>query len=238
MDVSSQHHARGQSSGTPADARARRLALRRTIAAVLMIAGLGVGVVVTRALWQGMSALAAGDAAMARGDTHEAVERWRRAARWYLPGAAHVTLAYDRLETTALQAQAQGDKNTALAAWRGVRASILATRSFYTPHAHRLEPASERIAALMAELEAADQASASREERAEWHYELLRRDPAPSVFWSVVALLGFAVWLGGGLLFALRGVTRDDVLVPRTAMYAGVMVASGLLVWMMGLYLA
>jgi hypothetical protein len=211
--------------------------LRRTIAAVLVVAGLCVGVVVTRALWQGKSALAAGDAAMERGDTHEAMGRWRRAARWYVPGASHVDRAYDRLETMAGQAEAQGDTNTALAAWRGIRGSILATRSFYTPHEHRLEPANQRIAALMAELETTD-ASGSRKERAEWHYQLLRRDPAPSVFWSVVALLGFASWLGGGFLFALRGVTRDDVLVPRTAMYAGVMVASGLIVWMIGLYLA
>jgi hypothetical protein len=217
---------------------------------VLVVAGLCVGVVVTRALWQGRSALAAGDAALVRGDQDEAIGRWRRAARWYVPGASHVDGAYERLETLARQAQEQGDIDTALAAWRGIRGSIMATRSFYTPHRHRLDPANQRIAALMAEVESnsessgqrnresRDEASGSQSERQRWHYELLRRDPGPSVFWSVVAILGFALWLGGGFLFALRGVTSDDTLVPRTAMYAGIMVASGLIVWMLGLYLA
>src|SRR5690606_37555849 len=117
----------------PVDARARRRALRRTIAAVLVVAGLCVGVVVTRALWQGKSALAEGDAALSNGEKDQAISRWRRAARWYVPGASHVDDAYDRLETLARQAEAQGDIDTALAAWRGIRSSIMATRSFYTP---------------------------------------------------------------------------------------------------------
>lgn len=230
------------SAGTRADERERRRALRQKIVAVCVVAGLCVGVVITRAVWEGMAALADGDAAMARGDLDEAIGRWRRAARWYVPGAPHVNHAYDRLEELARQAESQGDVDMALAAWRGVRGSILATRSFYTPHAGRLEPANQRIAELMAELEARDEVAASTGEsqaaRVSFHHELLRRDRAPSVFWSVVAIFGFALWLGGGLLFALRGVTADDKLVPRMAAYAGLMVVSGLLVWMTGLYLA
>lgn len=253
----------------PADASARaaRRALRRRVSVVALVLALGLGVVVTRAIWAGSRALANGDAAHQRGELARAVELWRSAARWYVPGAPHVGAAYERLEALARAAETGGDLDTALAAWRGVRGSILATRSLYLPHEERLDPANRRIAALMAARERAlaagapdavhgedhagdaaggpgddlgDQATdeAVDDPGARWHYERLAPVPGPSPFWSVIAILGFATWLGGGLLFSLRGITPDDRLVPRTAAYAGVLVAGGLVVWLLGLYLA
>lgn len=219
-------------SGAARTRRARKL----LVVAVVVVACLGV--VVTRAILEGRAALAHGDAAMAEGDTAEAIHQWRRAARWYVPLAPHVGGAYDRLEELARTAEARGDRDTALAAWEGVRSSVKATRSFYTPHADRLEIADGRIAELRSAT-AEDAAAApgqSQAERAAWHLELLRRDDSPSVGWSVIALLGFAMWIGGGLLFALRGITAEDRLVPRTAAWAGAAVAAGLVVWMIGLY--
>jgi hypothetical protein len=213
--------------------RWRRAAL---VAGVLAVC---TGVVVVRAVWDGRAALAAADAAVERGDVRDAVAWYRRAARWYVPGAPHVDRAYERLEQIANDAEARGDAELALEAWRGIRGSILSTRSFYTPHADRLEPANRHIAALMAAVEGpqADPA-ASTEAREEWHYELLARDEAPSVPWSMVALLGFGLWIGGGVLFALRGITPDDALAPRPAAVAGALVAVGLVIWMLGLYKA
>jgi hypothetical protein len=220
-------------------ARVRAVVTGRRFVAVVLVVGFCLGVVVTRAVLEGRAALARGDTAAAAADHAEAVTWWRRAARWYVPGAPHVGRAYDRLENLAREAAERGDDQTALAAWRGVRGSILATRSVFTPHAHRLDPANRAIAALMARVEGprADP-DATEEERVAWHYDLLARDEAPSVFWSIIALLGFGLWLGGGGLFALRGVTADDELVPRRAAWAGAMVALGLIIWMLGLYKA
>jgi len=213
--------------------------MKRKVTAGLLVAALCLGVVVTRAIWEGRSALDRAARAAADGDLREAVTWYRRAARWYVPLAPHVGRAYDRLEEIAQQAEQAGDIDLALAAWRGVRSSIKSTRSFYTPQSDRLDRANARIAALMARIEdPAVDPGKSEQERAQWHLELLARDEAPSVFWSIVALLGFAGWLGGGVLFALRGVTSEDRLVPRTAATAGAIVAVGLVVWMLGLYLA
>jgi hypothetical protein len=213
--------------------------MRRKLVIVAICVGLCLGVVVTRAVWEGRAALAEGDRALTAGDADLAVTWYRRAARWYVPGAPHVGRAYDRLAAIAAQAEGQGNLELALAAWRGIQGSILATRSFYTPYADRLDPARHKIAALMARVEgdAADPGKSAAEREA-WHYALLARDEAPSVPWTVVALLGFGLWLGGGFLFALRGVTDEDRLVPRTAARAGVMVACGLVIWMLGLYKA
>lgn len=211
--------------------------MKRTVIFVGLVVALCLGVVVTRAVWQGRAALAAGDRAHAGGDQREAIAQWRRAARWYVPGAPHVGRAYERLERLANAAEAEGDRETALAAWRGIRGSILATRSFYTPFSERLEPANRNIARLMAAVEggAADPGR-SEAERADWHYGLLARDESPSVAWTLFALLGMAAWLGGGVLFALRGVGEEDRMNGRVAVVSGAMVAVGLLVWMLGLY--
>jgi hypothetical protein len=195
----------------------------------LALASMGLGVVTTRALWQGRSALAAGDEADARGDVAAAIERYRRAARWYVPGAPHVREAYERLEALAEAAEREGDEATALRAWRGVRSSILATRGVRVPFEERLERANQRIAHLLAaqQAEGEDARSAMLEE--------LERPAGPSPAWMVLALFGLGLWIGGGALFATRGVTRDDALQPRYAAAAGVLVALGLIFWLLGL---
>ncbi|HTE51476.1 MAG TPA: hypothetical protein VK698_11570 [Kofleriaceae bacterium] len=213
--------------------------MRRRLAAVALVIGFCAGVVVTRAVWQGRGALDDGDRAFAAGDHEEAIRWWRRAARWYVPLAPHVADAYDRLESIARAAEAKGDVATALAAWQGVRGSILATRSFYVPFEERLEPANRRIAALLARVEGgAPDPGQSEAARTAWHYDLLARDEAPDVGWTVLALVGFLAWIGGGALFAWRGISAEDRLVPRAATTAGLMVASGLVLWLLGLYRA
>jgi hypothetical protein len=207
-------------------------------AGALVIAFCG-GVLLTRAVWQGQSALDDGDRAYQAGNDDEAIRWWRRAARWYVPLAPHVSDAYDRLETLAAEAERKGDAATALVAWQGVRGSILATRSFFTPHEERLAPANRRIAAILARMEAgAPDAGKSDAEREAWHHEQLERDEAPALGWSLLALAGFLIWLGGGALFAWRGISADDRLVPRRAATAGVLVGSGLILWLLGLYQA
>lgn len=213
--------------------------MRRKLITAAAIASFCLGVVVMRAVIEGRSALGDGDEAAARGDLPEAVAKWRRAARWYVPLAPHVGDAYERLEHLAREAETRGDVATALAAWRGVRGSILATRSFYTPHSERLDPANQKIAELMARVEgdSADPGKSPAERQA-WHYELLTQDPSPSVFWSVVALLGFGLWIGGAFWFALRAVSDEDGLIRRTAAISGACVAGGLVIWVLGLYKA
>ncbi len=213
--------------------------MRRKLAVISLSVAFCLAVVVTRAIWEGNSELGAGDRAQARGDAAAAVSAWRRAARWYVPGAPHVSRAYDRLQALAEVAEGRGDSELALAAWRAIRGSILATRSFYTPHSERLGPANDRIAALMARAEgSAADPGRSESERASWHRELLARDDSPSIAWSIVALIGFGLWIGGGFHFARRAITADDKLVGRQAAWSGVLIAVGLVVWLLGLSIA
>ena len=127
------------------------------------------GVLSVRAMWEGRSALHKGDAAMAEGDTAGAVRWWRRAARWYLPMAPHVGGAYNKLRTLATSAQDRGDSQVALAAWTGIRSSVRATRSFYTPYSDRLNEADAQIAKLMANMELAADATKDAQATEDWH---------------------------------------------------------------------
>ena len=92
--------------------------------------------------------------------------------------------------------------------------------------------------AASSELRSLLDAGKSEAERQAFHLELLSRDEAPSVAWSVLAVLGFFTWVGGGFWFAFRGVTEEDRLDRRQAATAGVLVLLGLVVWMVSLYQA
>ena len=210
--------------------------MKKKLITAAIVVGFCLAVVVTRAVWQGRGALDAGDQALEAKDSEEAIRQWRRAARWYVPLSPHVSDAYDRLEALDALAEKDGELRTALAAWQGVRGSILATRSFYTPHEDRLEPANRKIAELMTRLDTTPPVDMTPEKLVDWHYQLLARDESPSVGWSVLAVLGFLVWIGGGVLFAMRGVTAEDRLERRPAITAGVLVMAGLVVWLVGLY--
>ena len=211
---------------------------RRALVIAIVVLG-AVGAIATRVFVDGRAALAEGDAAIAKGDLPTAVARWRRAARWYAPLAPHVEGAYQRLTGLAEEAEARNDVGNALEAWRAVRSSILATRWLVTPRAALLARANGRIAALMAKTEGASADPGKTEpERAAWHLALLSKDEAPSVGWTLLALLGLATWLGGGAHLAWRGFTADDRLDPRHAVRAGLFVLVGLVAWAAGLYLA
>lgn len=211
---------------------------RRKLLFVVATLMLCFGVVAVRALWEGRSALSRGDDAQLKGDSERAVRWWRRSARWYVPLAPHVGRAYQRLRDLGLAAENEGDTKTALAAWRGVRSSIRATRSFYTPYSEYIDEADLHIAALMAGQEVLADSSLVHKEREARHYALLKLDQMPSVLWSVIALFGLALWIGAGFAFALRGINENDRLVPKAAAYSGAGIAMGLVLWLAGLHLA
>jgi hypothetical protein len=132
--------------------------------------------------------------------------------------------------------EAAGDSHTALLAWRGVRGSILATRSLVVPFEDRLVEANARIAELMADIEGDDAApGAGPGERRAWHLERLERSGAPSAGWTLAAIFGLGMWIGGGALFAVRGVTAAEKLNTGPAAAAGILVALGLVIWLVGL---
>lgn len=195
--------------------------------------------VVGRVLVEGRAALREGEAAVARGDVDRGVRALRRAAHWYAPGSPYSRAAYDALERLARDREAHGQSEQALAAWRAIRASALATRWLVTPEADRLRRANRRIARLMAlqppPPEEREVPVARREER---HLALLQEDRAPEPAWVVVMGVGLALWLGAAAWATRNGWDDDDRARPRALGIAGGCVALGFALFALALWRA
>ncbi len=212
--------------------------LRRS-SRVLAVIGVILIVVATRVVLSSRSELANGDQAREQSDLEAALVHYRRAAKWYAPGNPYCTDALERLADMGRDAEQNNDTEAALAAWRGVRGSILSTRSSYMPHTTRLQQANDRIASLMASLEPPPMDAGKSEEtlRAE-HLALLQTIPRPHTGWTFLLLLGFATWITSAFLFAQRGIDAEDRFVRREAIRWGTLVLLGFATFALGLAFA
>jgi hypothetical protein len=211
-----------------------RTALRVAGAAGVLLAAVTVRVVTSAA-----AELRAGDGYREAGDLPSAVVHYRRAARWYAPASPYHVAALAKLGAIGADAERAGDNELALSAYRAVRGSILATRSFYVPEQARLRAADERIASLMAALPPPPMdAGKSREQLEREHLALLRADPGPNVLWTFVLLLGFGAWVYGAFAFTLRAIDEDDRLIRREAARWGAVIAVGFGLFVLGMSLA
>ena len=206
---------------------------------VLAVGGVLCAVVATRVVTSARSELAQADTLRARGDVDAAIVHYRRAARWYAPGSPYHVAALDRLAALGRASATAGDVEQALSAYRGIRAAILGARSFYTPEGARLRAANRRIAELMSRQPAPPvDAGKSPERIAAEHLALLEAPLRPSVFWTVVLLLGFAAWVAGAFVFVARAIDADDRIVGKQARVWGTVVVVGFGLFVLGMALA
>ena len=206
---------------------------------VFALAALVFGVVGARVVHSARTELDAARLAADGGDSEQALAHYRRAARFYLPGSPYHVRALDQLAAIGRDADAAGDIDRALAAYRAIRGSIMAARSFYIPERERLAAADQRIAALMAEQPAPgmDAGKSKAQLRAE-HLALLQASPDPSLGWTVVLLAGFFAFVGSAFAFSVRAIDEDDRLVVPQARRWGALIVVGFGLFALGLALA
>lgn len=197
----------------------KRRALR--IVALTLIA---LAMVTVRVIWSSRSEWRAAQATS--GEEHLA--HLGRAARLYAPANP-----YSRRAVEELASIGRAGGGDALAAWREVRSSILATRSFYTPHRALLDEANREIASRMAAAET--DARGAYPVRRAWHAARLAEDDAPSVGWSLIALFGLAAWIASAFGFFWRALDDQDRLRRRPAIACAAGVALGLVLFFLGL---
>jgi hypothetical protein len=198
--------------------RSMKIVLRAAALVAVVLA-----MVTVRVLWQSRAEWKAAETSQA--DQH--LLHLGRAARAYTPGNP-----WARRAREALAEIGRSSKPEALAAAQELRSAILATRSFYTPDRALLDEMNRRIAILMA---AAEADAHPAEEAQAWHAARLAQDDAPSVGWSIVALLGLAAWIGCAFAFFTRAIGEDDKLRKKPALYLALGIVAGLALFFLGL---
>jgi hypothetical protein len=184
-----------------------------------------------RVALDGRAARGHADQLLAAGKADVAVGFYDRALHMYWPGSPDVARAVAALTELAEQREATGDLEGAVHAWRVLRSGLYAARGLYLPYADVVAQSEDRIAALVGRQLATPGA-------AEDHLAKLRKSQDPNRGWSLLAILGFAAWVGGAIGFLWRGMTPQGKLVRAAAIpWAGVFFG-GYLMWLVGLYLA
>lgn len=197
----------------------------RQLSIALASVALALTIVVVRLLVDARTAFQNGAAAEQKGETALAIRHYLDAGRLYVPGSPFTRDALDRLDAIAVTAVTTGDYATARAAFEAERAAMLGTRSFYTPFASRLPDLERRLARLLAATEE-PAATATFEERTNWHAERLAERPQPKTAWVLLALLGLATWVTSTVMFFRQGL--DARLGPKRL--PAVLAASGFVV--------
>jgi tetratricopeptide (TPR) repeat protein len=82
-------------------------------------------------------------------DYKRAITSYESALHMYTPGSGKVATAADRLRTIAEYYEGQGDIEMALIAYRSLRSSFYAVRSFYTPYPEVIAHCEEKIEQLV-----------------------------------------------------------------------------------------
>ena len=219
----------------------RILAYTTKIAALLFVL---MSIVYVRVLYSSRIELREAEAAS---DHDGRIDHLGRAARLYAPINPFSERAIDRLRSDCsdfklggplLAPRPREEDERHLAACRELRSAILATRSFYTPHSEILTVADEIIASLAARLESPSvDPGAGEAARRKWHAERLAESEAmaPRIGWTLLALFGFALWIGSAILFIFRGLDAEDRLVPRPALASFLGIACGFVLFLVGL---
>jgi hypothetical protein len=194
------------------------------------------GAATLRVVLDGRAELAASDAAWRTGDALGATVHARSAARAYVPLAPHVPAAYRRLRAIAQDCEGRGDVESALFAWRAIRAAAIGSRSIFTAHDRQRQVADEAIVRLSTSTRGRSPPS-DRATDAASIPSALAADPPPRAAWAALIVVGAALWVAAGYrLTAALGEdkAKKDGLRMRVPV---VLAAAGLAAWWLALYM-
>jgi hypothetical protein len=203
------------------------------------VVGLVLGVATARVATSGEAEIAASTAGLRAGDARGAAEHARRAAGWYMPGAPHVRVAYERLFALGTAAEGLGDRDLALYAFRGARTAAIETRWILSPHEDERARADHAIARIEAESPRPPGMRAEPPQAVERAaLDALARDEAPRTPWVVVLVAGALAWGTGAAVIAARGVDAAGAFSLRRAWPGLVVAGAGALAWLVALWQA
>jgi hypothetical protein len=184
-------------------------------------------------------ALRHGEAAYQSGKPKEAIMHYERAIKWYTPFSPWVRMAVERLWDLGSVAEQRADLATALQAYQALRSSLYAVQSFYLPYRHWIPKSEAKIAALMARTTQTEgQDSGKLAQDTARFTQMLQRDTASHVGWTVLTEIGFLAWVGASVGFLWCAVGGHGVWAWRQGLLWGSGIIVGFAAWIVGMLLA
>lgn len=151
---------------------------------------------------------------------------FNRAIRFYTPMNPYIKRSLKELFGIGRNYEDLGQRQKAVVLYEKMRSSIMSTRSFYLPYSHEVGVLEGKIASLRSEIE-----EGVTEQQV---INDLSIDRSPSVFYSIIAILGFMGWVGCVLCFLVFGFGKDQIRTKRSLLI-GVLFFTFYVVWLLGL---
>ena len=141
-----------------------------------------------------------------------AIREYDTSMHFFFPFSPYMDKSARRLWQIGEMFENRGQLDWAEIAYQSLRSSFYAVRSFYTPGKDWINRCDDKIADLNVKSLIKDGSLKPEDAQAERakHMMVLKTDRAPSVFWSVLAEIGFFGWAGSALFTALRGVHQEE----------------------------
>ena len=195
--------------------------------------------VYARAIHGSRESFFAAQEAVSQSRMSDAIYYLKTSASWRVPLNPYVGKAYDRLWQIARKAELGNDRELAIEAYRAIRSSILASRSFTTPSGSTLKDTNERISVLMVQRPHPKALlDRSNDELRRMHYTALQGDPQPDPAWSLVLIAGLLIWAGSVIYFIFGGLDANLKIKRTPVIRSAAFFVLGMAMWAGGMFMA
>ncbi len=166
-----------------------------------------------------------------------AIREYDTAIHFHVPFSPIADESAQRLWQIGRMFEAQGRPGWALIAYSSIRSGFYGTRSFYTPGTDWIRKCDGRIAALETSMlikEGGIKPEQASKQQAKY-LAVFRDNRAPSVFWSLLAEIGFLGWVGAALATAFLGFGKTGKAKGKPALYGAICFLAFTALWVISL---
>lgn len=211
--------------------------IKKNIITALIIGSIMLLMVVIKVYYRSMTEFNIGEEAFKKQEINEAITHFERSIHWYTPFNRYVAGSAERLWEIGENAEKQKDTKLALLAYRSLRSSFYAVRSFYTPYKEWINKCDEKISSLVAAQETpfeSEKKKSFKQRKAE-SLKILKTDRAPHVGWSIFLEIGFVGWVACTIMFILKVFTGEKGFQGRKALFWGPIIIIFYAMWIIGM---
>lgn len=210
---------------------------KKNIYTVIIVASIMFLMVIIKVYYRSSVEFNSGEEAFSKQELNEAITHFERSIHWYTPLNKYVAGSAERLWEIGEIAEKQADTKLALLAYRSLRSSFYAVRSFYTPHKEWINKCDEKISSLVAAEDTPFESEKKKsfEQRKAESLKILKTNNAPHVGWSIFLEIGFVGWISCTIMFILKVFTGEKGFESKKALFWGSFIVLFYAMWIIGM---